>query len=87
MGKGYLLFNWDTAKILYQHSLFGVSLGPFVDSGKIFDPYYQFSPRYWFWDTGLILKVRSRFGPVFQFSWGKDLQTGHDTFYIMLTKQ
>jgi tetratricopeptide (TPR) repeat protein len=82
LGRDYLLFNWEIDKIVYQHSLFDLRLGPFLDSGKIYDKASRFGSKDWLWDVGLQLKVRLlKDGPTVAFSYGKDLQTGRNAFY------
>ena len=52
LGGGYLLTNLDVQKRLYRNALFSWSSGPFLDSGKVFDPRSGVGRR-WMWDPGL----------------------------------
>lgn len=81
IGSQYELANWDAFKNVYQNGFISVKLGPFFDTGKISDPTRDFGSREWLFDTGLELKVRVLAGATVEFMFGKDLRTGHTTFY------
>jgi tetratricopeptide (TPR) repeat protein len=84
LGRNYVLFNGEVDKNIYDSGLFVVKLSPFLDSGKITDPLAGLGSREWLWDTGMQLKVRV-LGVGFTFSYGKDLRTGNNAFYLMAT--
>jgi tetratricopeptide (TPR) repeat protein len=82
LGRDYLLFNWEIDKMVYKHSLFDLRLGPFLDSGKIYDKTDRFGSVDWLWDIGLQLKFRPlNYRATLALSYGKDLQTGRNAFY------
>jgi len=82
LGRDYLLFNWEIDKMVYKHSLFDLRLGPFLDSGKIYDKPNRFGSIDWLWDLGLQLKFRPlKYRATLAVSYGKDLQTGRNAFY------
>ncbi len=82
LGRDYLLSNWDLYKKMYENSFLRVRLGPFVDSGRIYDRSRNFGSRRWFWDAGLECHVRILGGPSVVFSYGKDLRSGQNAFYV-----
>ena len=62
-----------------------LTLGPFLDTGKITDSLYAGrSPGKWLWDIGLRTKVRL-LGMEAIFSYGKDLRAGNNAFYVAVT--
>ncbi len=86
LGTNYLLFNSEFDKRIYQHALLDLYLGPSLDTGKIYDPEKIFGSKAWLWDLGILLKVHIRLGPKVIFSYGKDLQTGRNGFYVTTTR-
>ena len=60
-----------------------MQLGPFADIGKIADPGAELGSHQWLFDTGAQAKLRV-FGSGLVFSYGKDLRTGNNAFYLML---
>ncbi|HEV8524062.1 MAG TPA: tetratricopeptide repeat protein [Terriglobales bacterium] len=83
LGREYFLLNWELDKNIYSGSLFGVKLGPFLDTGKIMDPSPGLGSRKWLWDTGVQAKVFA-FGVGVIFSYGKDLRSGNNAFYFRI---
>lgn len=83
LGREFLLQNWELDKNVYSNGLFRLQLGPFVDIGKIADPGTQLGSQEWLFDTGAQLKVRV-LGEGLVFSYGKDLRTGNNAFYVTL---
>ncbi|HEV2417914.1 MAG TPA: hypothetical protein VGX94_08925, partial [Terriglobia bacterium] len=81
LGRNYELANWDDAKNIYHNGFFSVKIGPFLDAGKITDPTRDFGARQWLVDTGVELKLRVLGSATVEFFLGKDLRTGHSTFY------
>lgn len=81
LGSRYTLANWDDFKNVYQNGFVSVKLGPFFDAGSISDPTHDFGSREWLFDTGLELKVRVLGGATVELFFGKDLRTGHTSFY------
>lgn len=82
LGRNYFLGNWETDKNLYSNGLFAVTLGPFVDTGKITDPgsASMLGSEKWLWDSGAQAKLRF-LGVGVVFSYGKDLRTGNNAFF------
>jgi tetratricopeptide (TPR) repeat protein len=85
LGRNYFLSNWEIDKQLYNAGLFRLTLGPFLDTGKITDPNPALGSRNWLYDTGAQLKLRV-LGVGFAFFYGKDLRSGNNTFYVYLLR-
>jgi hypothetical protein len=83
LGREYLLENWELNKDLYGNGLLHLRLSPFVDIGKITDPGTSLGSHQWLFDIGAQAKLRI-FGSGLVFSYGKDLRTGNNAFYLML---
>jgi tetratricopeptide (TPR) repeat protein len=81
LGRNYLLSNWELDKNLYSNALLNLKLGPFVDSGKITGSSTGLGSKTWLWDVGVQTKVRM-LGVGLAFSYGKDLRSGNNAFYI-----
>lgn len=81
LGRNYFLSNWEADKNVYRNGIFTVKLGPFLDTGKITDASPGLGSHEWLWDLGAQAKVRV-FGVGVAFSYGKDLQTGNNAFYV-----
>jgi hypothetical protein len=85
LGRNYFLASWETDKNLYGNGIVTVKLGPFLDNGKITDPSSTFGSHQWLWDTGAQIKLRV-FGTGVVFSYGKDLRSGNNVFYLTMLK-
>lgn len=83
LGRDYFLASWETDKNLYSNGIMTVKLGPFLDTGKISDPSTALGSHKWLWDTGAQAKLRV-FGSEVAFSYGKDLRSGNNAFYVTL---
>jgi hypothetical protein len=83
LGRGYFLANWEADKIAYSPGLLNVKLSPFVDVGKVLDATTGLASRQWLWDTGLQAKLRV-LGVGTVVTYGKDLRTGSNVFYVAL---
>ncbi len=83
LGRDYFLENWEMDKNVYSIGLANLQLGPFLDIGKISDPGTGLGSHKWLFDTGAQLKLRV-FGSGLVFSYGKDLRSGNNAFYVML---
>ena len=83
LGRNYFLSNWEADKNVYGNGIFTVKLGPFVDTGKITDPSPGLGSHQWLWDVGAQAKVRV-FGVQLAFSYGKDLRSGNNAFYVSM---
>src|SRR5215471_3445329 len=80
MGRDYILSNWELDKNVYDNGLMRFKLGPFLDSGKIIDS-AGLGSQTWLWDLGAQAKVQA-LGMGIVFSYGKDLRTGNNAFYL-----
>jgi len=83
LGRNYLLENWELYKNIYSSGIVKFQLGPLFDIGKITDPGAQLGSHKWLFDTGAQARVRV-FGTGLVFSYGKDLRTGNNAFYVSL---
>ena len=81
LGRDYLLENWETNKNIYSNGIIKVQLGPFFDTGRIADPGAALGSREWLFDIGAQAKLRV-LGVGLVFSYGKDLRTGNNAFYL-----
>ncbi len=85
LGRDYLLENWELDKNLYANGILKVQLGPFADIGKITDPGSTLGSHKWLFDPGAQLKLHV-LGAGLAFSYGKDLRTGNNAFYVRLVE-
>jgi tetratricopeptide (TPR) repeat protein len=85
IGRDYLLSNWEIDKNVYGNGLVNLKLGPFLDSGKITDLSSGPASQTWLWDLGAQAKVRA-LGAGFVLSYGKDLRSGNNAFYLRFTR-
>jgi Tetratricopeptide repeat len=85
MGRNYFLSNWELDKNAYHRGLFDVTVGPFVDTGKITDPIPGLGSHKWLWDLGAQAKVRI-FGIGVVISYGKDLRSGNNALYVSMLR-
>jgi tetratricopeptide (TPR) repeat protein len=83
LGRDYFLSNWEADKNVYRNGIFTAKLGPFLDTGKITDASAGLGSQKWLWDTGAQMKVRV-FGVGVAFSYGKDLRSGNNAFYVSM---
>jgi hypothetical protein len=85
LGRAYVLANSEIDKRIYSNGLFTMHLGPFVDTGKITDDTPGLGSGKWLWDVGAQVKLRV-FGSGIGFSYGKDLRSGNNAFYVTLSQ-
>jgi hypothetical protein len=81
LGRDYFLSNWETDKKIYGNGIVTLQLGPFLDAGKITDPSIGLGSHEWLCDIGLQAKLRV-LGTGVVFSYGKDLRSGNNAFYL-----
>jgi tetratricopeptide (TPR) repeat protein len=81
LGRTYFLTNTEVDKNLYGNGLLSLKLSPFLDTGKITDPSGSLGSQKWLWDTGLQAKLRI-LGVGLTCTFGKDLRTGNNAFYV-----
>ena len=85
LGRDYLLYNWEFDKNVYDNGLMRLKLGPFLDSGKVSDSSSGLGSQTWLWDLGAQAKVQA-LGVGIVFSYGKDLRSGNNAFYLRFTR-
>jgi len=85
LGRSFFLSNWEMDKNVYNNGLLGLKLGPFIDTGKVFDTTTALATPKWLCDMGAQAKV-SVLGVGVAFSYGKDLRTGNNAFYAQVEK-
>ncbi len=83
LGREFFLENWELDKNLYANGLVKLQLGPLLDIGKIADPGTALGSHQWLFDTGAQLKLRV-FDQGLVFSYGRDLRTGNNAWYVNL---
>src|SRR6267378_1311746 len=86
LGRNFVLVNAETDKIVYRNGIFTVKAGPFVDTGKTYDPSGYFGSPKWLWDTGVQAKIRVLGGVQVVLGYGKDLRSGRNSFFTTVTK-
>lgn len=86
LGRNFVLWNSEFDKIAYSNGLIRVRLGPFLDTGRIYDPSGYFGTRTWLWDTGLQAKIRILGSVEFVLGYGKDLRTGTNSFFTTVSR-
>ncbi|MFZ0745045.1 MAG: tetratricopeptide repeat protein [Terracidiphilus sp.] len=86
LGRDYFLANWEADKNLYGNGIVAAKLGPFLDTGKITDPSTALGSHKWLCDIGAQAKLRI-FGSGVVFSYGKDLRSGNNAFYVTVWKK
>ena len=82
LGRDYILFNSEADRSIYDGTLLQVRIGPFFDSGRITDRSGALGSRKWQMDTGVQVKMRTLGGVGIVFSYGKDLRSGTNAFYL-----
>ena len=83
LGRDYFLASWETDKNVYGNGLVKLKFGPFLDIGKIADSSTALGSQKWLWDIGTQAKL-SIFGRIVAFSYGKDLRSENNAFYVKL---
>ncbi|MEO6828529.1 MAG: hypothetical protein ABI164_01870, partial [Acidobacteriaceae bacterium] len=86
LGRNFILSNSDISKILYQDGIFKVKLGPFLDTGDIYDPSGFFGSPKWLSDTGIQTKIGLLGSFEFVLGYGKDLRSGNNTFFTTVSR-
>jgi hypothetical protein len=83
LGRNYFLSNGEADKNVYRGGIFTVKVGPYLDIGKITDSSAGLGSHRWLWDLGVQAKVRV-FGIGMAFSYGKDLRSGNNAYYVSM---
>lgn len=81
LGREYVLLNSEVDKILYHAPFVTFRAGPFLDTGKVYDPSGYFGSPRWMWDTGIQLRIRVLGSFEFVLGYGKDLRSGRNSFF------
>lgn len=83
LGRNFFLASWETDKILYSNGLMTATLGPIVDAGRMGSALAVPGWQKGLVDAGAQAGLRI-FGTTVAFSYGKDLRTGNNAFYLRL---
>jgi len=86
MGRGYILANAEMNKIVYRAPFLALRVGPFLDTGQVYDPSEYFGSQKWMWDAGAQLKIRVLASLEFVLGYGKDLRSGRNSFFTTVTR-
>ncbi|MGB7845266.1 MAG: hypothetical protein WBL63_06595 [Candidatus Acidiferrum sp.] len=86
LGREYVLANTEFDKIVYRAPFMTFHVGPFLDTGKTYDPSGYFGSQKWMWDTGAQLKIRVLGSFEFVLGYGKDLRSGRNSFFTTVLR-
>lgn len=86
LGRNFVLFSGEMDKNLYQGAFFTLKLGPFLDTGKVYDPSHYFGSPKWLWDTGAQAKIRVLGSFALVLGYGKDLRSGTNSFFTTVSR-
>jgi hypothetical protein len=86
LGRNYVLSNSDVEKVVFHDAFVQVQVGPFLDTGNIYDPSQFFGSPKWLTDTGVQARVKLLGNFAFVLGYGKDLRSGANTFYSMASR-
>ena len=86
LGRNYVLSNSDVEKVVFHDAFVQVQVGPFLDTGDIYDPSQFFGSPKWLTDTGLQARVKLLGNFSFVLGYGKDLRSGSNTFYSTVSR-
>jgi tetratricopeptide (TPR) repeat protein len=86
LGRNYVLSNSDVEKVVFHDAFVQVQVGPFLDTGDIYDPSQFFGSPKWLTDTGLQAGVKLLGNFSFVLGYGKDLRSGANTFYSTVSR-
>jgi tetratricopeptide (TPR) repeat protein len=85
LGRDFVLSSWETDKNIYSNGFLTARLGPFLDTGRIWDRSADLGSRKWLFDAGAQARVRI-LGTGVAFSYGKDLRSGNNAFFVTVTR-
>jgi hypothetical protein len=83
LGRDFVLSSWETDKNVYSNGLLTLTIGPFVDTGRIWESSAALGSHTWLIDTGAQARVRV-LGVGVAFSYGKDLRSGNNAFFAAI---
>jgi hypothetical protein len=66
---------------VYRAPFVTFRVGPFLDSGKVYDPSGYFGAPKWMWDTGVQVRIRVLGSFEFLLGYGKNLRSGKNSFF------
>src|SRR5262249_31624509 len=75
LGRSYVLANWETGKNVLSAPFLKIQLGPFLDTGKAYDPSAFFGSPKWLCDTGAQARVLILGSVEVILGYGKDLRS------------
>ena len=85
MGRDYFVSNFEIDKNIYQFQMVRFTVSPFVDTGAIRDDVAGLGSHKWLTDVGGSLKLKA-LGFGMALSYGKDLRSGNNAFYVTLLR-
>jgi hypothetical protein len=86
IGRNFVLINSEADKTLYRHPFFRWTIGPFLDTAKIFEPLVPASAQQWFFDSGMQMKLHVLNSITANVVYARNLRAGSDSFYIYVTR-
>ncbi|MES2219798.1 MAG: hypothetical protein V4587_02395 [Acidobacteriota bacterium] len=86
LGRNYILSNSDVEKVVFHDAFVQVQVGPYLDTGNIYDPSQYFGSPKWLTDTGLQARVKLLGNFSFVLGYGKNLRSGANTFYSTVSR-
>ncbi|MGH9702175.1 MAG: hypothetical protein ACRD4K_02275, partial [Candidatus Acidiferrales bacterium] len=86
LGRNYVLANWEMDKIIYQGGFLSFKMGPFLDTGKSYDPSGFFGSPKWLTDSGVQSKILVLGSFELILGYGKDLRSGNNSFFTTVSR-
>lgn len=86
LGRNFVLSNSDFDKVAFHDALLELQLGPFLDTGNIYDPSAYFGSPKWLVDSGVQATVRALGSFEVVLGYGRDLRSGNNTFYSTVSR-
>ena len=86
LGRNYLLSNTEIDKLAFQSPWVHLQLGPFLDTGNIWDGSPYFGAHGWMTDTGVQATITAPGRFAFILGYGRDLRSGGNVFYSTVTR-
>ena len=86
LGRDYVLSNTEIDKLLDNEPWVRLQLGPFLDTGNIWDGSAYFGAHGWMTDTGVQATITAPGRFAFILGYGRDLRSGGNVFYTTVTR-
>lgn len=86
LGRNFVLSNSDFKKVVFHDALVELQLGPFLDTGNIYDPSAYFGSSKWLVDSGVQATVRALGSFEVVLGYGRDLRSGSNMFYSTVSR-